>query len=312
MKIPYQNKLLRKLQKPISWLKRRSFPGFDGYPIYDVGAFFVSGLMKGHLGLRAAGVAFNIFLSIFPLIIFFFTLIPYIPIENFQTELLQFINDVLPNEANTLFNSTITDTVIKQRGELLSLGVIMMLFFSSNGIIALIQAFNATYHSLETRSGLNRRFIAIMLVLIISVLLTSAIVLVTASDLLMKALLSVEFLKSAWVYFFISVIRWVIVIALFFFSTSFLYYLGPSRRNRFRFISPGATLATIIQIFATLGFSYYIENCGQYNKLYGSIGTVMVVMLLLYLTAFALIIGFELNASVQQSDTSKRKPIKKK
>lgn len=301
----------RKLKKPIKWLKGRSLPGFDGYPIFDIGVFFTNGLIKGNLGIRAAGVAFNIFLALFPLIIFFFTLIPYIPIENFQQELLEFISKILPDEAYSLFSGTIEDTIIKQRGDLLSIGVIMMLFFSSNGIVTLINAFNATYHSLESRTFITRRLISIALVLILSILLTTAIILITASDLLLQALISVEFLKSTWVYFFISLLKWIIVIALFFFSTSFLYYLAPSRRNRFRFISPGATLATIIQIIATLGFSYYLKNFAQYNKLYGSIGTIMIVMLLLYLTAYAIIVGFELNASIKENNRVKPLRIRK-
>ncbi|NLA25335.1 MAG: YihY/virulence factor BrkB family protein [Bacteroidales bacterium] len=290
------------LKNIVEWLKKRSLPGFHGYPIYNVGVFFVRGLSKGNLGIRAGGVAFNFFMSLFPLIIFFFTLIPYIPIENFQQELLHFLNEVLPNEAYALFNSTIEDVVVKQRGDLLSIGIIMMLFFSSNGIKALIHAFNATYHSFETRSLLNRRLISIGLVLILTVLLTAAVGLITLSDFLVSSFVSSELLSNSWISFSVNLIKWIIVIALFFFSTSFLYFLGPSRKNRFRFISPGASLATIIQIFAILGFSYYLKNFAQYNKLYGSIGTIMIVLLLLYITAYALIIGFELNASIKESD----------
>ncbi|HPG73117.1 MAG TPA: YihY/virulence factor BrkB family protein [Bacteroidales bacterium] len=312
MKKRIQHLVLRRLSKPIQWLKMRSFPGFYGYPIYDVGAFFLKGLLRGHLGIRAAGVAFNVFLSLFPLIIFFFTLIPYIPVENFQIELLEFIKDVLPDEAYSLFSVTIEDTIVEQRGQLLSLGIVMMLFFSSNGILALIHAFNATYHSLETRSGINRRLISVLLVIILSVLFTTAISLVTASDFLMDALLSIDFMKSSWVFFIMNVLKWLIVVALFFFSTSFLYFLAPSKKDRFRFISPGATLATIIQIVAILLFTVYLNNFAQYNKLYGSIGTIMIVMLLLYITAYALLLGFELNASINENKILKHNSRQKK
>ncbi len=312
MKKRIQRLVLRRLSKPIQWLKMRSFPGFYGYPIYDVGAFFLKGLLRGHLGIRAAGVAFNVFLSLFPLIIFFFTLIPYIPVENFQIELLEFIKDVLPDEAYSLFSVTIEDTIVEQRGQLLSLGIVMMLFFSSNGILALIHAFNATYHSLETRSGINRRLISVLLVIILSVLFTTAISLVTASDFLMDALLSIDFMKSSWVFFIMNVLKWLIVVALFFFSTSFLYFLAPSKKDRFRFISPGATLATIIQIVAILLFTVYLNNFAQYNKLYGSIGTIMIVMLLLYITAYALLLGFELNASINENKILKHNSRQKK
>lgn len=311
-KVILKNQYARNL---IDWLKRRSLPGFRGYPLWDVGEFFLQGLKKGNLGIRAAGVAFNLFISVFPLIIFFFTLIPYIPVNNFQTELLKFLNDVLPGDAYGLFSSTIEDTVITQRGRLLSVGFILMLFFSSNGIIALIHAFNATHHDIETRSWLNRRMIAILLVLILSILVTTAITLVTVSNRLALSVLNLDLLKSSTVYFIVGLIKWLIVIALFYFSTSFIYYLGPSRKSHFRFISPGATLATIIQIVATLGFSFYVNNFGQYNKLYGSIGTIIVVMMLLYITSFAFIIGFELNVSIRETDIvgvkNKRKGYKK-
>lgn len=295
----------------INWLKKRSLPGFRGYPLWDVGEFFLSGLKKGNLGIRAAGVAFNLFVSVFPMIIFFFTMIPYIPIDNFQSELLKFLNDVLPEDAYNLFSSTIEDTVIIQRGRLLSIGFILMLFFSSNGIIALIHAFNATHHDIETRSWLNKRVIAILLVIILSILVTTAISLVTVSNRLAINVLNLDLLKSSTVFFIVGFLKWIIVIALFYFGTSFLYYLGPSRKSHFRFISPGATLATIIQIIATLGFSYYVNNFGQYNKLYGSIGTIIVVMMLLYITSFALILGFELNASIRETDMTKINKKKK-
>jgi membrane protein len=311
-KIILKNQYARSL---IDWLKKRSLPGFRGYPLWDVGEFFLQGLSKGNLGIRAAGVAFNLFISVFPLIIFFFTLIPYIPVNNFQTELLKFLSDVLPGEAYGLFSSTIEDTVITQRGRLLSVGFILMLFFSSNGIIALIHAFNATHHDIETRSWLNRRMISILLVLILSILVTTAITLVTVSNRIALNVLNLDLLKSSTVYFIVGLIKWFIVIALFYFSTSFIYYLGPSRKSHFKFISPGATLATLIQIVATLGFSFYVNNFGQYNKLYGSIGTIIVVMMLLYITSFAFILGFELNVSIRETDIvgvkRKRKGYKK-
>jgi membrane protein len=308
-KIVINNRIVKSF---VAWLKRRSFAGFDGYPLWDVGKFFIDGLQKGNLGIRAGGVAFNFFISIFPLIIFFFTLIPYIPMPNFQSELLGFLNDLLPNSAYLLFKNTIEDTVIKQRGSLLSLGFFLMLLFSSNGALAIVHAFNATHHDIETRSALNRRKIAIILVLIISLLVTTAITLVTISNRLAVRVLNLDILNSSTVYYVVGFIKWVIIIALFYFSTSFLYYFAPSRKSRFRFITPGASLATIIQVIATLGFSYYVNNFGQYNKLYGSIGTIIVVMMLLYITAFAVILGFELNASIRETGILDKKKTRNK
>lgn len=276
--------------------RRISLPGFDKYPMYDVGRFFFRGIQKGMIGQRAASVAYSTFLAIFPAIIFGFTLIPYVPIDNFQVMLLDILQNFLPENAYLSMEDTITDIVTKQRGSLMSVTFFFAIFIASNGVLSLIRAFNTSYHSIEYRTWWTRRLIAIALVFIQFFLVTIAIALLTIT-----ANLYDKFFDSYKILWYVFVLlRIIIILALFFFSVSFVYYLAPARRGRFRFFTPGASLATFLIVIASYGFSFFVNNFGQYNKLYGSIGTIMVVLIWIYIMSFAMIIGFELNASIIQ------------
>ncbi len=282
------------------WLKgkakRFSLPGFDKYPIYDIGKFFIRGIQKGDMQQRATSVAYSAFLSIFPAIIFLFTLIPYIPIENFQESLLNLLETFMPHNAYLTLEDTIVDIITKQRGSLLSLTFVLAVFIASNGVLALVRAFNSSYHTIEYRKWWMRRLVSILLVFIQFILITIAITLLTINESLYTRFFDDS--KLLW-YVFLGV-RVIIILGLFFFSTSFIYYLAPARKGRFRFISPGATLATILMVLASYGFSFFVNNFAQYNKLYGSLATIIVVLIWVYIMSFAIILGFELNASIME------------
>ncbi|MEI6851504.1 MAG: YihY/virulence factor BrkB family protein [Bacteroidota bacterium] len=279
-------------------------PGFDGMPLYDVIVFFIRGLMDGAITTRASSIAFKFFLALFPAIIFVFTLIPYIPIQNFQKTLLDTIHASVPENFYILISSTITDIISRQHGGLLSLGFIMALYFASNGVLGVIIAFNNTAHSIETRKWWQQYMISIVLMLILVVIVvisTAAILLGTTG---MKYLITAHILKKSLVLYLIKYGRWIVVLLMVFFGSSFLYYLAPAKRERFRFISAGSTLATLLFIASTLGFNYYVDHFSKYNALYGSIGTIIVIMMWLYLNSIALLVGFELNASISSAKKS--------
>lgn len=276
-------------------------PGFDRMPLYDVLSFFVKGLFKGALTLRAAAFTYNSFIAIFPSIIFFFTIIPYIPIPHFQDNLLSLLRDLIPLSAYETVESTVFDIVKRPRGGLLSLGFVLALFFSTNGVNSLIEAFNQTYHSLETRSFVLQRLVSLLLVVIMAFMVILAIGLITAGPPVMKLLVDLGLLHDDFVYYLLLSLRWLVIMALFFFAYSFLYYLGPSKRKTFRFISAGSSLATFLSIGLLSVFNFYVNNLSSYNTLYGSIGTLMIVMLWIYFNGLIILIGFELNASIYQA-----------
>lgn len=275
-------------------------PGFDGIPFTKVLGFYFNGLLKGSITLRASAVAFNFFIALFPSILFFFTIIPYLPIPHFDETLFALLEDILPLSTHDLVLGTANDIITRPRGGLLSLGFFLALFFSTTGINSLIEAFNQTYHAIETRSFLKQQLISIFLVLILSCLVIIGIALLMSGDSLINYLVEIEWIRSGFKLLTIQILKWLITIIIFFFAISFLYYLGPSKKQKFRFISAGATLSTLLIIILAIVFNYYIENFSRYNTLYGSIGTLIIIMLWIYLVAMVILIGFDLNASISK------------
>jgi membrane protein len=291
--------------KPIRSLvlysKSAALPGFDNLPVYDVADFFLTGIQRGGIKTRAQSLAFSFFLALFPAIIFLFSLIPYVPVQDFQDQLLDLIKNLLPNNAYEATRSTIEDIIKHQRGGLLSLGFLLALYFTSNGFMALMKGFNSSYHVSEHRSPTRRRIAALVLTLTLSVLLILATVLIIFGEIATRYLAQHHILKSKTQVWLLLLGKWIIVLALLFFAISFLYYYAPSLKKRWRFISAGSTFATILVTFASVGFAYFVNNFGQYNKLYGSIGTLIVIMLWIYFNSLILILGFELNASIDNA-----------
>lgn len=293
--------------------KKVTFPGFDGMALYDVMVFFWRSIVDGALSTRASAIAFSFFISLFPAIIFLFALIPYIPIDNFQDELFLLIKDIVPANAFDTIEETVVNILKVPRTGLPFLGFFMALIFSTNGIASMMTAFDASLHSFERRTWLGQRLIAVVLLVIHSVLITLAIALITSGQHLINYLAANGLLRDHFIFYVLTVGKWIVILILFFMANSFLYYLAPAKKTKWRFISAGATLSTVLSVATFIGFSYYINNFGQYNKLYGSIGTLLVIMLLMYLLSMILLIGFELNASISEAvKHSKNGPLHKK
>jgi len=283
-----------------------SLPFFDGVPLYDVAMFFWRSIVDGAITTRASAIAFSFFIAFFPSLIFIFTLIPYIPIDNFQYELLLIIEQIVPESTYATIDETVTDIITQPRSGLLSLGFFLALIFATNGLASMMSAFDATIHSIYRRTWVSQRLAAIMLLFILLVLLTVAIALLTGGQAFINYLDTFDFIRDKFIYYLLIVVKWIITIAMFFFAYAFLYYMAPAKKTQWRFISAGGTLATILSIITLIAFTYYINNFGQYNKLYGSIGTLLIILLLMYIMSLILLVGFELNASIYQAHTTPR------
>ncbi len=303
--LPQLNRFKKIGDRAVERAEKVSLPFFGGIPIYDVALFFWRSIVDGSITTRASAIAFSFFIALFPAIIFLFTLIPYIPIENFQTDLYLIIQQLVPQTTFDTIEETLSDIVLQQRGGLLSLGFFMALVFSTNGLASMMSAFDATIHSINRRSWVSQRLAAIVLLFILAALLTLAVALLTGGQLLINYITEHHILRDRFTIFLLVVGRWVVIILLFFFAYSFLYYMAPAKKTKWRFISAGGTLATALSIIALLGFSFYINNFSQYNKLYGSIGTLLIILLLMYLMSLILLVGFELNASIYQAHSEK-------
>jgi membrane protein len=290
-------KLKERLSFLVDWSKHLVLPGFSGMNLYDVAHFFIEGLEKGAITTRASSIAFNFFLALFPALIFFFTLIPYIPVDNFQEILLGLLGEVLPPSTNESAFKTITDIINHPRGGLLSFGFLMALYFSTNSINSLMEAFNSSYHISESRGMWKQRLIALGLTLMLSLMLIVAIALIVFTQFASNYFVDLGILKQSSITLML-IGKWIILLAFLFGGLSILFQYGPTKKTHWSLISPGSILATVFIIITSMGFGLYIDHFGQYNKLYGSIGTLIVILLWMYFNAIVMLIGFELNASI--------------
>lgn len=290
----------------IKFLRFIKIPFFQGQSLYDVLRFFYIGIMEGNVTSRAASVSFSFFLALFPGIIFLFTLIPYIPIDGFQQVLFELLHEIMPPNTFEAAESTIDDIINNKRGDLLSFGFIAALIFATNGTNALINNFNASVHQFKTRSFWRQELVAIFLTLLLSVLFIIGIALIIFTEGFTDWLIEIKVVPSE-LRSFLRIGRYASLVVVIFLSISLLYYFGPADRRLFRFLSPGSILATILILIGSELFSYYISNFNQYNRLYGSIGTLLIILLWIYVNSLILIIGFEFNAGIA---AAKRNEIK--
>lgn len=306
------NKFLEKIydsnlvQAPINLSKKIVIPGFDGIPLYDVLDFFIKGIMQNSLTTRASSLAFRFFLALFPFIIFLVSIIPYIPVDNFHSELLNLLEQVLPGDSYDMAEATINDLVNKKHNTLLSFGFIFAFYLASNGVNSMITAFNSSYHAVKKGSFIQSYLRSFLLLIILTVLMIVAIGLVIFSEIIIDYLVSHGFLNGGGVIFLLNIVKYIVIPLLFFLGISSLYYFGNIKNDKFRFISAGSTLATLLSILLSSGFAYYVNHFASYNKVYGSIGTLIVIMLWLYFNSLVLLIGFELNASIKHAKSTKQ------
>jgi membrane protein len=258
-------------------------------------------IQKDELDARANAVAFNFTLSVFPALIFLFTLIPYIPIENLDRQIMSLLGQVLPEGIYIEASSTIEDIVSRPRGNLLSIGFILTLYVATNGVIALMNAFNRSYRTGEKRSFLKKRLMAVIITFVLAFVLFMAIVLLIVGNIVLNLLLEYDILTDTLSFYAISFLQYIVVFLVFFTAISFIYYLAPSVSKRWRFLSVGSVLAAVLCIAITHLFSFYISNFATYNKLYGSIGTFIGLMIWLYLLSLTILLGFEINASIDEA-----------
>jgi len=282
------------------WLKRITLPGFDGIPLYTVMAFFFKSLSKGAISQRAAAISFNFFLALFPAILFFFTLIPYIPIEDFQLTLMKLIQDTVPDATYQTIDKTLYEILVLPHDGVMSIGFVMAFIFSTNGFKSIITAFETSYYGEEERSFIKVQLVAILLLIISFLVTTITIGLISFNKLFLDFLVEYQFLNNYnffyYLFFFLNIFIQILMV---FFLVSFIYYYAPKHRKQYRFISAGSTFATILYFLTFYGFNEYITHFSNYNVLYGSIGTLIIILMWIYINSFILLIGFELNSSIK-------------
>jgi membrane protein len=286
---------------PIPFLLRKSkrwfLPGFQGLALYDVIQFFRSQLKQHGLSERAAAISYNFIMAIPPSLLFLFTLIPNLPFVSKKILKLQMhtlILDIVPNKIYNKQVITFIDSFIDgSKLGLLSFGLLLTLYFASNGMMGIMRSFNKKYVGFETRKGIVVRVVALRLTILIFSLLLAYLLLLIMEGSLLKATVKNSILRDI-----IGYTRWGFIIILVYLIIGLIFKYAPAIRKKWNFTSPGTILATLLSLAASVGFAIYVNNFGKYNALYGSIGTIMMIMALIYINSLALLIGFELNVSI--------------
>jgi membrane protein len=288
-KIPVVNSLV-KLGKKIK------VPGLEGMSLFDVIEMYVIGIVEGALTTRASGIAYSFFMAIFPFLLFILTLIPYVPIDGAQEGLLSIISDVLPPKTFDAVDTVIIDIINNQYGGLLSFGFIGSIFLMTNGVNAIFGGFEFSYHVKEIRNIFRAYFIAMFVSFVIVAFLLTTVVIIIFFELLLKDYVTLAWLEDNLIW--IQLVRGSIFLAMIFITVSMLYHYGVKEGKYSRFFSPGAVFTTVLSVLSFYLFGFYVNEFAKYNELYGSIGTLLILMLFIWLNAIILLLGFELNASI--------------
>ncbi|GAB4124063.1 MAG: YihY/virulence factor BrkB family protein [Raineya sp.] len=256
-------------------------------------------ILNNSLHIRASSVAFSLTLSLFPFLLFLITLIPYTPID--YEQVMAFAKSNLPADIFKFVDGTIHDIMSNRRTDLLSISFLFAIYAATNGMAALIVAFNSVFLYAEKRSFFKLRLIALYLTLLIAFVFLFAVLALIVSRFVISALADWGFLNNDLLVLGILAAKYIIAFSVFFIAISVIYYIAPASHERWSFFSLGSVFTSISAILVTNLFSFYLENFASYNKLYGSIGTFIALMLWIYLLSFLLLVGFELNASLMEA-----------
>lgn len=316
-KIPVINLLVKLLQKV-------KLPAFEGLSLYDLLEIYISGIVKGTLSTRASSIAFSLFMALFPLMIFFVTLIPFIvPYvsagnEGFDAQFLLFLESFLPSATSEYFSDIYQQIKDQKRGGLLSSAFIISIFLVANGVNAIFSGFENSYHIELTRNFFRQYMYALMIGLLLSMLLILGAVIFVyfefyvveyTSDYLGKTLgYSVN--KSDYIGIQISKIIFFMLLS--YLTTAILYYFGTVEGKKAKFFSSGALMTTLLFVLTSYLFGVYVEKFARYNELYGALGGLLILMVFIWLNSNILLLGFELNATLYAMKKSVAKNIKSK
>ncbi len=309
----YSIALLNKI-KNLEWIvrlgKNVKIPGLKGMSLYEVLKIYFIGIIKGALTSRAGGIAFSFIMALFPFLLFILTVIPYVPIEGFQQDFLFMIESLLPPNTASSFQEVIKDIVNNKYGGLLSFGFLASIFLMANGVSSVFAGFEYSYHVVEMRNILRQYFISMLIAIVLSVILFIVVAFMVYFEIGINNLKARGWLEDD--VFWIEKGRYFLLVALIFISVSVMYKYGAKEVKHKSFFTPGSVLTTLLTLLMFKLFAIYVLKFATYNQLYGSIGTLLVLMVFVWLNSIILLLGFELNASINRLRKNQLKALKEK
>ncbi len=280
--------------------KRTVLPGFKGVSLYDTIIFFFKQIKRVGLNERASAISFNFIMAIPAACICIFTLVPYMPVSKQVTaELLTLTRSITPNQNTYNFvNAFLQDFLNTPRGGLLSFGFLLVIFYASNAMLGVLNTFDSSiYQHTKKTNFLKKRWKAIKMTLVMFGLILGVLLLIIGQGLVFDKIMAFLNLQGYEVVL-VKIFRWVITLSLFFYGISYIYKYGSAVKEKWSTFSPGSVVATGLTILTTFLFSYWVNNFSSVNKIYGSIGTVIILMLFVYINSLILLIGFEINVTI--------------
>lgn len=307
----------RPVKTVINWSKKLVLPGFERLPLYDVLHFFFKQTQQIGLNERAASVAFNFLMAVPPLFIFIFTLLSYIPgSKRLYEEILVLLRGVIPDATTYTMIKNVMDDFFATGTGTLSFGLFLALYFSSNATLTIMRTFRKSmlHIELEDRNFIEVRLSAIRLTFIIVLLIIATIMIMLTQTIILNWIIEQINIKDIFIDFIFGFGQFLVTFLLIFLAIGLIYRYAPHVQKKWKIRTPGALLATILIMSFTYFFSYWVNNIASYNKIYGSLGSILILMFLVFVNSLVLLIGFELNVSINslKSIAEKRKIINNK
>ena len=277
---------------------RQSLPGFDLIPVAIILKFVWKEILRDDIMTRSNSMAFSFFLSIFPSMLVVLTLIPYLPVEDLLLALERSYVDILPAKMATYIDNMIKEVSSTPQRGILGLSFLLAIYFASSGVGTMLKGFHKSFEMTYKKTNLlERQWKALKLTFILGLLLMgSTLAILIGKPLLVKILNTLHLSKAMVVYY--PFIRWISTFILYYACIAIIYRVGPAFKNKLKWFTPGATLATILSVISSLTFAIYVDNFERYNEIYGSIGALILILLWLQINSFIILIGYELNASI--------------
>ncbi len=287
--------VLRNIVKPLQMIK---LPWLQGLSLYDLLELYGLGIAEGALSYRAGAIAFSFFMALFPFALFILNLIPYIPIDGFQQDFLNFVEESVPPNTYDAIALIINDILNNSHSGLLSSGFIMAIFLMANGLNAILGGFETSHHVIIKRGFFSQYFVALGMSLLLSMLLLVTVAMIVVFEVFIQKTIIQDVLSDRIPLIIIG--RYVFVILMILITTSILFKFGIKHDKNRSFVSIGSVFTTILIILSSYGFGIWVIKFSKYNQLYGSIGTLLIMMFYIWLNCMILLLGFELDAAINK------------
>ena len=287
----------------ISWFVAATsswrLPGFEGMTAWDLWETYSTGIVKGAFSSRASAISYSFFMALFPFILFVLNLIPFIDIENFQSEVLMFVNDLLPTQAAGAFDNIFNEIAMQGNTGLLTISFLSSIILMTNGVNAIFDGFEGSYHSEISRGFIRQYLVSFVVSLLLALFLLVGVILTVGVAYWIAEMRAQNFMTENSMVFWLSTIRYVVLGFMVYIFICTLYYTGTRDGRNTRFFSVGAVMSLVLIIVFSYLYGLYIDNFSSYNEIYGSIGAILILMIYIWLNSNILLLGFELNASLR-------------